>query len=188
MLERIEKALDAALDDTLNARGRSAAHVAGGLALIAGAMLVSAAVAYREGPSEANPEQRAKLASLEKPEFQPKAKTFSAVWPPMFLLLTLSAVRIWNAPPSPHRTRALGVWLGVQVLHAVTMAVDIKQQTAKLVTQVATLLGGLAYAREARAVDPPSAAIIAPYVSWMAFANVLAAELWRKNIDRPDVH
>lgn len=188
MLARIEKALDAALDDTLNARGRSAAHVAGGLALIAGAMLASAAIAYQEGPSEANPKARAKLDSLEKPDFQPSKKSFSAVWPPMFLLLTLSAVRIWNAPSSVHRTRALGIWSAVQVLHTLTLAVDVKQQTIRLLSNIATMIGGLAYAREAREVDPPSAAIIAPYVSWMAFANVLAAELWRRNIDRPDVH
>ena len=49
------------------------------------------------------------------------------------------------------------------------------------------MAGALAYANDARAVDPPSAAIIAPYVSWMAFANLLTAEVWRRNKDRPDV-
>ncbi len=47
--------------------------------------------------------------------------------------------------------------------------------------------GALAYAQEARKVDPPSAGIIAPYVSWMAFANLLTAELWRRNRGRPGV-
>lgn len=187
MLQKVGRALDAALDDTLNARGRSAAHVAGGLVLVAGAMLASAVVAYMEGSSEANPKERARLDSLEKPPFQPSKKSFSAVWPPMFLLLTLSAVRIWNAPSSPARSRALGVWFGIQVMHAVTMAVGVKHQTAQLIANVATMLGGLAYAREAKDVDPPSAAIITPYVSWMAFGNLIAAELWRRNVGKHGV-
>ena len=188
MLAKIDRALEAALDDTMNARGRSAAHVAAGLAIVIGAVFASAIVAYGEGPSDANPKEKQALDSLEKSPLQPSQKTFAAVWPPMFLLLTLSAVRIWNAPDSPPRTRALLVWVGVQVLHAVSMVVGVKQQTAQLLANLANMAGGFFYAREAKKVDPPSAAIIAPYVSWMAFANLLSAELWRRNIDRPDVH
>lgn len=187
MLQKVERALDAALDDTLNARGRSAAHVAGGMALIAGVMLASAVVAYMEGPSEANPKERAKLDSLDKSPLQPDKKSFSAVSPPMFLLLTLSAVRIWNAPSSPARSRALGIWVGIQVMHAVTLAVGVKHQTAQLIANIVTMLGGVAYAREAKDADPPSAAIIAPYVSWMAFGSLLAAELWRRNVGKRGV-
>lgn len=188
MIRTLEKALEAALDDTLNAKGRSAAHVAAGIALVVGAVLTTAVVAYKEGPSDANPKEKARLASLEKPDFQPSQKSFAAVWPPMFLLLTLSAIRIWNAPAGVHRTRALGIWTGVQVLHAINMLVGVKQQTAQLIGNLATMAVGFLYAREAKKVDPPAAAIVAPYVSTMAFANVLSAELWRKNIDRPDVH
>lgn len=188
MLETVERSLEAALDDTLNTRGRTPMHVVAGLAAVAAVMLVTATVAYREAPTDANPKAKRELDSLEKSPLQPSKKTFAAVWPPMFLLLTLSAVRVWNAPDSVHRTRALGIWGLIQALHAATMAVGVKQQTAQLAGNLATMAGGFAYAREAKQIDPPSAAIIAPYVSWMAFANLLGAELWRRNIDRPDVH
>ena len=49
------------------------------------------------------------------------------------------------------------------------------------------LNAGAAYAREAKDVDPPSAAIITPYVSWMAFGNLIAAELWRRNVGKHGV-
>jgi tryptophan-rich sensory protein len=188
MLDRIGKAMDAALDDALNARGRSAMHVTTGLALCAAAMLASAMVSYGAGPSEANPKARRALDSLEKPPFQPSKKTFSAVWPPMFLLLTLSGLRVWNARPSPARGRALGLWGAIQGLHSLSMLWGVKQQTAQLVTKLAAMAAGLAYAGEAKKVDPPAATIVAPYVSWMAFANLITEELWRRNIHRKDVH
>jgi tryptophan-rich sensory protein len=77
--------------------------------------------------------------------------------------------------------------MGVQAMHAATMAVGVRHQTAQLIANVVTMLGGLAYAREAKEVDPPSAAIITPYVSWMAFANLIAAELWRRNVGKRGV-
>ena len=61
------------------------------------------------------------------------------------------------------------------------------QQTAQLATNLATMGAGLAYASEAKKVDPPAATIVAPYVSWMAFANLITEELWRRNIRRKDV-
>ena len=42
------------------------------------------------------------------------------------------------------------------------------------------LLGGHVYFET-------SAAIITPYVSWMAFASVLGAELWRRNVGKRGV-
>ena len=37
---------------------------------------------------------------------------------------------------------------------------------------------------EAREVAHPSAAIIAPHVSWMALANPLTTDVWRSNRDK----
>jgi benzodiazapine receptor len=188
MLQDIPKALDQATDDMINARGRSGAHVAAGIAICAGAVLASALVAYGAAPRKTDVVDKARMASLDKPGFQPSEKTLSAVWPPMSLLLTLSGLRVWNAADAPARTRALGFWALIQGLHAVSMLWNAKQQTAQLATNLAMMGAGLAYAADAKKVDPPSATIVAPYVSWMAFANLLTEELWRRNKDRPDVH
>lgn len=186
MLGALSRAMDDAVDDGLNARGRSAAHVAAGIALCGGALLLLALAGYHDRPAHRIRDRIAE-ATLKKPGFAPSERTFSAVMPPMFLLLTFSGVRIWNAPDSPVRTRALAVWSGLQVLHAVEALWSPKQKSAQVATQVATMAGALAYAQDARKIDPPSAAIIAPYVSWMAFASLLTAEVWRRNKDRPDV-
>ncbi len=44
------------------------------------------------------------------------------------------------------------------------------------------------YVWRARRVDPPAANMVAPYVGWIGFANVLTEELWRNNRDRPMLH
>jgi len=187
MLRDLPRILDEAFDDSLNARGRSPTHVATGFALLAGAVLASALVTYREGPTRSNPRERARLASLEKAPLQPSRKSFAAVSPPMFLLLNLSAMRVWNAAATPARTRALCLWGGLQALQAVSTLAGVKRQTVQLAAGVATMAAALAYAKDAGEVDPPSGAIIAPFVSWMAFAGLLAEELWRRNRRRPDV-
>jgi translocator protein len=172
----------------INARGRSSQHVAGGLALCAAAVMASAAVAAAAAPTRPNPERRRQSAALRKPDFQPPKKTFAAVWAPLFVTLTLSGVRIWNAPDSPARSRALGLWGGLQAMNAVTTLWGPKQQTATLVTHLATLGGAFAYLNQARKVDATSAAIVSPYLGWMSFAGILREEVWRKNKDRPTIH
>ncbi len=186
MLGALSRAMDDAVDDGLNARGRSPTHVAAGFALCAAALMVTALAGYHDKPAE-QAKHKMDEASLDKPGFKPSDKTFTAVMPPMFLLLTFSGIRIWNAPASPLRTRALAIWGGLQALHALASLWKPKENTAKLATTLVTMAGALAYARDAKDVDPPSAAIIAPYVSWMGFANLVAAEVWRRNKNRPDV-
>ena len=187
MLHDLPRILDAAFDDTLNAKGQSPTHVASGFALLAGVVLASALVNYRQGPTDANPREKARLKRLDKPGFQPERKSFAAVAPPMFLLLNLSAMRVWNAQPSPARTRALGFWGALQALQALSTLAGVKRQSVQLGAGLATMAAALAYANDARKADPPSAAIITPFVSWMAFASLIAEELWRRNKDRPGV-
>lgn len=172
----------------INARGRSGKHVAEGVALCALAVLASAAVAGAAAPTKANPKRERQNARLEKPDFQPPKKTFGAVWAPLFVTLTLSGIRIWNAPASAARGRALGLWGGLQMLNALTMLWGPRRQTATLLTHLAALGGAFAYLNEARKVDATSAAIVSPYLGWMSFAGILSEEVWRKNKDRPTIH
>jgi tryptophan-rich sensory protein len=172
----------------INARGRSSAHVAEGVALCTLAVLASAAIAGAAAPTKANPKRERENARLHKPDFQPPKKTFGAVWAPLFAVLTLSGIRIWNAPESRARGRALGLWGGLQVLNALTMLWGPRRQTATLVTHLASLGGAFAYLNEARKVDATYAAIVSPYLGWMSFAGILSEEVWRKNKDRPTIH
>ncbi len=169
------------LDSLANSRGRTARHVAAGLGLTAGAVLISAAIARRNAPIDGNPEIQAQYGALKRPAFQPPKAVFGIVWPPLFMALTLSGLRLWNAPASAARTRALTLWTAIQGLNALWMALGPRRLGGQLTTAVATLGTAAAYALEARRIDAPAAGLAAPYLGWIGLANILTEELWRKN-------
>lgn len=176
------------VDQIANSRGRSLRHILTGLAITGGAVLVSALIARRNAPTADNPEIKAAYDALEQPGFKPPRAAFAIVWPPLFLALTLSGLRIWNAPRSPARTQALTLWGAVQALNALWMALGPKRLGGQLTTAVASLGTSAAYALRARRVDAPAAGMVAPYLGWISFANLLTEELWRRNTPKPTIH
>lgn len=180
--------LRGAVDSLANSRGRSARHLMIGLGLTAGAVLASALVARANAPAPENPKVYAQYQKLEKPKFTPPRAVFGIVWPPLFLMLTLSGLRIWNAPRSVARTQALTLWSFVQGLNALWMALGPGRLGGQLATATASLGVAGAYVWRARKVDAPAANMVAPYVGWIGFANALTEELWRKNEPKPTLH
>lgn len=170
-----------ALDTLANSRGRSTQHILVGLGLTVGAVALSALVARMHAPTPDNYEAYSDYEELAQPAIKPPPKVFAAVWPPLFMALTVSGLRIWNAPPSAARTQALTLWGAVQALNAVWMALGPKRLGGQLATAVASLGTAVAYVWRARQVDAPAANMVTPYVGWIGFANVLTEELWRKN-------
>ena len=177
-----------AIDEIANSRGRTTGHLLTGVAITAGAVLTSALISGLSAPTRANPKARRAYDRLEKPEFRPPSKAFSLVWPPLFLALTISGLRVWNAPGSRARTQALTLWGAAQALNAAWMALGPGRLGGQLATAVASLGTSLAYAWRARKVDPPAAGLVAPYLGWIGFANVLTEELWRRNAPKPTIH
>jgi benzodiazapine receptor len=165
----------------VNGKGRSASHIATGAALVTGAVALSAIIAATHAPTPANPRIKADYDKLKQPSFKPPEKTFAAVWPPMFLLLTVSGLRIWNAPSSPERSRALGLWGAVQGLNALWMALGSNRLPAQTATAVVTLGTSVAYAHEAAKVDKLSSELVTPFLGWITFANLLTGEVLRLN-------
>lgn len=177
-----------AVETLANSRGRSTPHVLTGLVFAAGAVLASALVARMNAPTPDNPEVKAIYDRLDQPRFTPPPQVFALVWPPLFVALALSAVRVWNAPRSAARTQALGLWGAAQALNALWMALGPGRLAAQLAAAVASLAASAGYLLRARSVDAPAAGMVAPYVGWVGFANVLTEELWRKNGQRPTIH
>jgi tryptophan-rich sensory protein len=182
-----ESARDA-IDGFANSRGRSTRHLLIGVGLTAGAVLASALIARANAPTTDNPDIKRDYDQLEKPPITPPERAFSVIWPPLFMALTLSGLRIWNAPPSPARTQALTLWGAVQALNAVSMAIGPRHLGGQLATSVASLGTSAVYAWRARRVDGPAAGMVAPYVGWLGFANVLTEELWRRNRVNATIH
>ena len=171
-----------------NRRDRPTGHVVLGLVLTGGAVLASALVAARHSPSPNNPKVKAAYDQLEQTPLQPPAIVFGIVWPALFMALTLSGLRIWNAPKSPERTRALTLWGLIQAFNATWMALGPRRLGGQLATAVATLGTAAAYAWEARKIDAPASTLVAPYIGWIGFANLLTEELWRRDGSRPTIH
>lgn len=176
-----------AVDSLANSRGRSTEHLLIGLGVTAAAVLGSAAIARLNAPTPDNPKVYAKYQALKRPGFTPPRSAFGIIWPPLFLALTISGLRIWNAPKSAARTQALTLWGAVQALNALWMALGPGKLGGQLAAAVASLGSSAAYVWRARRVDPPAANLVAPYVGWIGFANVLTEELWRRN-PKPTIH
>jgi len=177
-----------AVDSLANSRGRSTEHLLIGLGVTAAAVLGSALVARMNTPTPDNPEIWSDYEALDQPAFKPPRPVFSLVWPPLFLALTVSGLRIWNAPKSAARSQALALWGAVQALNALWMALGPRRLSGQLATAVTSLGASIAYLWRARKVDPPAAGMVAPYVGWIGFANALTEELWRKNAASPTIH
>lgn len=176
------------LDKVVNSRGRSMQHVLLGLGVTAAAVVASAVIARANAPTPDNPKVAAGYAALRQPALKPPRAVFSAIWPPLFMALTLSGLRIWNAPKSRARTQALTLWGVAQALNAIWMALGPRRLGGQLATAVTSLGTSAAYLWRARKVDAPAARMVAPYVGWIGFANVLTEELWRKNPPNPTIH
>ena len=177
-----------AVDSLANSRGRSARHILIGVGLTAGAVALSALAAKLNSAPDEEWEVYSDYEEAVPVEPKPPSRLFGMVWPPLYLALTLSGLRIWNAPKSAARTQALTLWGVVQGLNAVWMALGPKKLGGQLATGIASLGTAAAYVWRARQVDPPSASLVAPYVGWIGFANVLTDELWRGKPEARTVH
>jgi len=177
-----------AADSLADSRGRSMRHVLFGLGLTAAAVGISALIARANAPAEDHPEIYSDYQPPEPPKTKPTRAAFSLIWPPLFMALTLSGLRIWNAPRSAQRTQALTLWGVVQGLNALWMALGPRRLGGELATATAALGTASAYVWRAKKVDAPAAGMVAPYAGWIGFANVLTEELWRNNGAKPTIH
>src|SRR5258705_207765 len=148
-----------AVDSLANSRGRSLRHIAVGLGLTAGAVALSALVARLNAPAPDNYEVYSDYEEVEPPPSEPPHGVFAMIWPPLFMALTLSGLRIWNAPASAARTQALTLWGAVQALNAVWMALGPRRLGGKVAAAVASLGTAGAYVWRVRRVDPPAASM-----------------------------
>lgn len=121
--------------------------------------------------------------SLAKPPFQPPAAAFAPVWTGLYAAIAVSGWRVWRRPDSPDRTRALRLWAAQMAANAAWTPLFFgARRTVLALADLSTLLPSAAgYTRAAARVDPPAAALMAPYLGWTAFAGVLNAEIVRRN-------
>ncbi len=162
-----------------------AAQVAIGAALAGGAIVAAILMGRRHERVLDDEMYAVEFAEMHEPvAHQPKPLT-SLLLPPLFIAMTLSGLRTWNAPSSPARTRALTIWSLVQGFNALWLGLGAKRVGGQLGAATASLAASAAYALEARKVGGGAA----PDLGWLGVANALTAQLWRKPIPRmPTIH
>lgn len=121
--------------------------------------------------------------SLKKPWFQPPAWVFAPVWTGLYTLIAVSGYRVWRAPASEERTRALTFWGAQLGLNAAWswLFFGKKDPRAALIDIGVLRVAIDAYSSAAQKVDPAAKWMMVPYKSWVSFATVLNSEIVRKN-------
>jgi benzodiazapine receptor len=147
--------------------------------------LATAAAAWYGSRNSPPQKSRAWYGSLDKPGFTPPDAAFPVVWTGLYGLMAWSGWRIWSAPRSLARSRALRLWITQLVTNAKWTKLFFSEQRPDLALTDSLMLEAeiLSYINQARNVDPAAAAAFIPYSAWVAFAALLNAEIVRRNPD-----
>lgn len=121
--------------------------------------------------------------SLKKPAFQPPNWVFGPVWTALYGTIAYSGWRIYKAPKSAERTRALALWGTQLALNAAwtPLFFGARKPGVALVDMAALDAAAVAYVAAARKVDTRAAASLAPYLAWIGFASALNTAIVAKN-------
>jgi len=178
----IDEVLDDARDAAtgfLNAEGRGTGHVLTGIALTVGFAL--AATVFARRTIRPRPEH---LADDDAPITERPRGPLSLILPAVFSVTTLSAVRVWNAPPARERTTAMGLWAAAQALNAVWIAMRPASRSLQIAAAMSTAGMAAAFAHEARKLDARTGKLAAPTGGGMHLANLVQG----KSPERPTLH
>lgn len=120
---------------------------------------------------------------LEKPPFTPPPVVFSIVWTSLYAVMAWSVWRVYSAPRSAERSRALRIWFTQLMTNAEWPKLFFGEHRPDLSLRDSIALGLqiAAYISAAGKVDSAAAKAFIPYLGWVGFATVLNAEIVRRN-------
>ena len=151
-----------------------------GTAILAFTSAVVAAGAIGGSFNPGDPDTRRWYDALDKPPFNPPDAVFPIVWTTLYALMVVSAYRVWRGG---HHTRALTLWALQLVFNAIwnPLFFGAKQPAIAMADLLALLAALAAYTRAAARTDRPAAALMIPYLAWVAFAGAINFEIVRRN-------
>ena len=154
----------------LNTQGRSSVHVATGIVLTVGFALLATAIASGSiHPRRSERQIRKGGAPVqEKPQ-----GAFSLILPAVFSATTLSAVRVWNAPTSPARSLAMGLWFAAQTVNAIWLGLRPSSRKSQIAAAMSSAGLAAAFAFEARRLDDAAGKMAAPIGVGTRVANFI---------------
>ena len=120
---------------------------------------------------------------IVKPPLSPPGIVFPIVWTVLFALMGIGAARIYLAPASAGRSRALRVFLLQLAFNFFWSIIFFNFQNfgLALVWLAALWLLILWMIRSFRRIDPLAAWLQIPYLVWVTFAAYLNFGVWRLN-------
>lgn len=122
-------------------------------------------------------------ATAVKPPLTPPPVVFPIVWSILFVLMGISAARIYLSPPSADRSRSLtlyAVQLAFNFLWSI-LFFGLHFYGGALLWLLALWLLILWMIVSFRKVDPAAAWLQIPYLLWVTFAAYLNFGVWRLN-------
>lgn len=123
------------------------------------------------------------MDAIPKSSLTPPDAVFPIVWSILFALLGIGAARIYLAPPSPERTRALRLFAAQLAVNFLWSPIYFNLQAFGLaffwllLLWVLILLMIRAFAK----VDDCAAWMQLPYLLWVSFAGYLTLVTWLMN-------
>lgn len=161
-LAHFPEKLTGEVGEKINARGQDPAHVVMGVALCLGVVAAVSALGSRDGRQPAAPGA--------EPTRHPLAKL---IWPAVTSTGTIAALRVWNAPDGPARSRTLALWAATQALGLFWMKRRPERFPLQLTAALSTAALTALYARSALTVDEKAAQLIAP-TSFAGLSSLVA--------------
>lgn len=150
--------------DLINARDRGGGHILLGLGVTLGFAVAASTLAH----ASVRPQAR---GGKEQPITERPRGSLGLILPAMFSATTLSALRVWNAPNRPERTRALGLWAAAQALNAIWIALRPASRGLQIAAAMSSAGMAAAFAHEARKLDGRAGKMASPLGSGVRLAN-----------------
>lgn len=118
-------------------------------------------------------------AALQKPPLSPPGWLFPVVWTILYLLMGISAYRVWVSA-SPERRKALRVYAVQLLLNAVWPVVffNLGAYPAAFFWLLLLLAAVAVMVRRFARVDAAAARLQIPYLLWLIFAGYLNLAVW----------
>lgn len=180
----IDDAIDDVRDaakDLLNSEGRSASHVFAGIALTVGFALLAHGIAS----GALTPKRKLKhVRNRDMPITEKPQGAFSLILPAVFSATTLSAVRVWNAPPQRERTTAMGLWVAAQTVNAVWLGLRPSSMARQVIAAMSSAGLAAAFAHEARKLNEGAGKLAAPTGAGVRFGNFLHRKVDQASSER----
>lgn len=122
-------------------------------------------------------------ATIQKPSWNPPNWIFGPVWTTLYALMGIAFALVINSPASPHRNRAITLFIIQFILNLAWSPIFFKLHNLLwalieiICMWVAIILTMFAFSR----VHKTAPYLLLPYIAWVSFATLLTATIYSLN-------